>query len=67
MRLIQSTSDHPDKLAKDEAERWKRNEQMNKAVLEKEPNQNSEMFFNQKKGLNDLKKLEKTIDTNLKF
>jgi hypothetical protein len=46
MRLIQSTSDHPDKLAKDEAERWKRNELMNKAVLEKEPNQNSEMFFN---------------------
>ena len=65
MRLIQSTSDHPEKLAKEEAERWKRNEIMNKAVLENEPNLNSEMFFNQKKNINDLKKLDRAVDANL--
>ena len=40
---------------------------MNKAVLENTPNQNSEFFLNQKKGLQELKKLDKTIDANLNF
>jgi hypothetical protein len=45
MRNTQSNSDHSDCLAKEETERWKRNEQMKKAVLEKEANTNSEMFW----------------------